>query len=278
MRSLLFSSLILFSVVSRAEETAPVTTNSAEENLTQSFQREYVYMSSQKAALQKQKSQLQKSFQERIGGAKAKTLSLQKDVVALSSQNDEQHELLTSLEKRKKELQKKGFSLENTYKKAKTSVRDFEQSMRFEAAAKPAEIVAPEDLKFDDFEQIIDQAANLLAGSTQIETFPGSFLDLNGQLTEGTITRVGRVAAIGTVKESHFVLGPDGEGLLKALEATTAPTSSSLNVYIFESLNKAAKIQRVAGWTEKLADLSPLLFLGIILLLVAGLFGALIKV
>ncbi|MBY0385585.1 hypothetical protein K2X05_10560 [bacterium] len=278
MRTLLLCSFILFSLFSRADETPTATTHSPEENLSQSFQREYVYMSSQKAALQKQKTQLQSSFQERIGGAKAKTQSLQKEVVALSAKNDEQHELLMNLEKRKKELQKKGFSLENTYKKAKTSVRDFEQSMRFEATAKPAEIVAPEDLKFDDFEQIIEQAADLLTASTQVETFPGSFLDLNGQLTEGTITRVGRVAAIGTVKDSHFVLGPNGEGLLKALEATSAPTTSSLNVYIFESLNKAAKIQRVAGWTEKLADLSPLLFLGIILLLVAGLFGALIKV
>lgn len=278
MSHLLLCSCIFFSLFSRADETAPSAAASSEENLTQSFQREYVYMSSQKAALQKQKVQLQKNFQERIGSAKSKTMSLQKEVVALLSQNDEQHELLMSLEKRKKELQKKGFSLENTYKKAKTAVRDFEQGMRFEAAAKPAEIVAPEDLKFDDFEQIIEQAADLLTASTQVETFPGSFLDLNGQLTEGTITRVGRVAAIGTVKDSHFVLGPNGEGLLKALEATTPPTSASLNVYIFESLNKAAKIQRVAGWTEKLADLSPLLFLGIILLLVAGLFGALIKV
>ena len=278
MKNLFVFGFILFSIFARADEAVPVNTASSEEGLTQSFQREYVYLSSQKAALQKQKVQLQKSFQDRIGGAKSRTQSLQKEVVVLSSQNDEQHELLMSLEKRKKELQKKGFSLENTFKKAKTSVRDFEQGMRFEASAKPAEVVAPEDLKFDDFEQIIEQAADLLTASTQVETFPGSFLDLNGQLTEGTITRVGRVAAIGTVKDSHFVLGPNGEGLLKALEATSAPTKTSLNVYIFESLNKTAKIQRVAGWTEKLADLSPLLFLGIILLLVAGLFGALIKV
>lgn len=276
MRKIFFGFFIILNSWALAEESAPAA--SAEEALNKSFQREYVYISSQKQALQKQKTQMQQSYQERIGGAKAKTQSLQKELVAKTALNDEQHELLMSLEKRKKELQKKGSSLENTYQKAQTTVAGFEQGLRFEPTVKPKEVTAPEDLSFEDFEKVIDQAADLLSASTQVATFPGSFLDLNGELTEGTITRVGRAAAIGSTKDTHYVLGPNGEGLLKALEVTEAPTKSSLNLYIFESLNKAAKIQRQAGWTEKLADLSPLLFLGLILMLVAGLFGALIKV
>lgn len=278
MKSILISIYLLLGSISHAQETAVPAAASSEEALTKSFQREYVYISSQKQALQKQKTQMQQSFQGRIGEAKAKTQNLQRELVAKSSANDEQHELLMSLEKRKKDLQKKGSSLENTFKKAQASVVSFEQGLRFEPSGKPAEVITPEDLKFEDFEKVVDKAADLLNASTQVEAFPGSFLDLNGQLTEGTITRVGRVAAIGSTKEAHYVLGPNGEGLLKALEATEAPTKSSLNLYIFESLNKAAKIQREGGFTEKLADLSPLLFLGLILLLVAGLFGALIKV
>lgn len=278
MKNILLSLVLLLSLPLIAEEVAPIPAASSEEALNKSFQREYVYISSQKQALQKQKAQMQQSYQERIGGAKVKTQSLQRELVAKASQNDEQHDLLVSLEKRKKELQKKGSSLENTFQKAQTLVASFEQSLRFEPTTKPKEVTAPEDLKFEDFEKVIDQAADLLTASTQVASFLGSFLNLEGELTEGTITRVGRVAAIGSTKDSHYVLGPNGEGLLKALEATDAPTKSSLNLYIFESLNKAAKIQREAGFTEKLADLSPLLFLGLILLLVAGLFGALIKV
>ncbi len=258
-------------------EEAP-STETAEETLNKSFQREYVYMTSQKQALQKQKATMLQNFQERIGAAKSKTQSLQKELVAQSSRNDEDHELLLSLDKRKKDLQKKGSSLENTFKKANNSVKEFEQGLRFEPLAKSIEAEAPENLKFEDFDKVIDKAADLLASSTQVEAFPGSFLDLEGNLTEGTITRVGRVAAIGSTKDAHFVLGPNGEGLLKALEATESPVRASLNLYIFESLNKAAKIQREAGVLEKLADWSPLLFLGLILMLVAGLFGALIKV
>lgn len=276
MKYLLLSFTLLITTAAQAQEAQPI--GSGEETLQKSFQREYVYMTSQKQTLQKQKATLLQNYQERIGFAKTKTQNLQKELVLQTSQNDQAHELLQSLDKRKKELQKKGSSLENTFKKAHTSVKEFEQGLRFEPVAKNTEIETSEDLKFEDFEVVIDQAAHLLTSSTQVETFPGSFLDLNGNLAEGTITRVGRVAAIGSTKEAHFVLGPDGEGLLKALEATAAPTRTSLQLYIFESLNKAAKIQRDAGFTEKLADWSPLLFLGLILLLVAGLFGALIKV
>jgi hypothetical protein len=259
-----------------SEENAP--TPSTEESLQKSFQREYVYMTSQKQALLKQKQQVEKNYQDRIANAKSRTQFLQKDLVQKSSLNDEQHEILLSLEKRKKDLQKKDSSLESTYKKAQISVSDFSSGLRFEPAAKKTDVVVPADLKFEDFEKVVEKAVEVLEASTKVESFPGSFLDLEGELTEGTVTRVGRAAAIGSVKDNHYVLGPNGEGQLKALEATSAPTSSSLNLYVFESLHKAAKIQRQGGFIEKLADISPLLFLGLILLLVAGLFGALIKV
>jgi hypothetical protein len=276
MKKYLLITFTFLALTAVADEVRP--TETAEDTLNKSFQREYVYMTSQKQALQKQKATMLQNFQERIGTAKAKTQALQKELVAQTSRNDEDHELLLSLDKRKKELQKKGSSLENTFKKANSSVKEFERGLRFEQQTKGTDIESPEDLKFEDFDKVINQAADLLTSATQVEAFPGSFLDLSGNLTEGTITRVGRVAAIGSTKEAHFVLGPDGEGLLKALEATESPTRASLNLYIFESLNKAAKIQREAGFSEKLADWSPLLFLGLILVLVAGLFGALIKV
>lgn len=274
MKLLILTLLVTFQA-SAQEAASPEV--SGEESLQKSFQREYVYMSSQKQALKNQKTQLEKNFQQRISGLKGQTQSLQKELVSLTSQNDEQHELLMSLEKRKKDLQKKGSSLENTFKKARNSSLEFAKSLHFEAPEK-SEVVVPEALSFDDFEKLMGESAQLLEASAQTESFPGSFLNQQGDLVEGTITRIGRSAAIGSVKGQHFVLGPNGEGLLKALEVAAAPTSRSLNLYLFESLHRAAKIQRQGGWVEKLADLSPLLFLGLILFLVAGLFGALIKV
>jgi hypothetical protein len=263
-----------------AEESAPAPTAAAssEEGLRKSFQREYVYLVSQKEALSKQKAQMQQSFQKRIGEAKGQTQFLQKELVRLTAQNDEVHEELMNLEKRKKDLQKRGSSLENTYKKAQKSTAEFSSGLHFQAAPNKKDEVPPENLKLADFDGVFENNLATLEASAQVETFPGTFLDPNEKLVEGTLTRIGRNAAIGTVGDTHYVLGPNGEGLLKALEKSKAPQESSLNVYIFDSLSKVARLQKQGGFTEKLADASPLLFLTLMLFLVGGLFTALLRV
>lgn len=279
-KSLCFAILFFNFSSAFAEEAAPTAAPAAssEEELRKSFQREYVYLASQKEALQKQKGQMQASFQKRISEAKGQTHSLQKELVRLTAQNDDNHEILMNLEKRKKELQKRGSSIENTFKKAQKSVQDFEAGLHFEASTASKDSVPPAEIRFQDFDGFFGKTLASLEASSQVESFPGAFLDQNDKLVEGTLTRIGRSAAIGTVGDTHYVLGPNGEGLLKALELSKAPQEPSLNLYIFESLSKVAKLQRQGGFMEKMADLSPLFFLSLMLLLVGGLFTALIKV
>jgi Skp family chaperone for outer membrane proteins len=283
---MIFNKVLCFMIAlsftsAHAEEAAtpaPSISANSEEGLRKSFQREYVYLVSQKEALSKQKNQMQQSFQKRISEAKGQTQALQKELVRLTAQNDDSHEELMSLEKRKKELQKRGSSLENTYKKALKSTNEFEAGLRFQSAGNKKDEVPPENLQFADFDAMFEKNMATLEASTQVETFPGAFLDQKDKLVEGTVTRIGRNAAIGTVGDAHFVLGPNGEGLLKALEKSRPPESPSLNVYIFDSLNKVAKLQKQGGFMEKLADLSPLLFLSLMLMLVVGLFSSLLRV
>jgi len=263
-----------------AEEAAPPapTSASSEDDLRKSLQREYVYLVSQKEALSKQKGQLTSSFNQRIGAAKSQTESLQKELVKLTTENDDNHEYLMNLERRKKDLEKRGSSLESTYKKSQKSLAEFDAGLRFEAPPQKSEVSVPEDLKFSNFDDSINRASELLVAATRVESFPSSFLDLNEKLVDGTVTRIGRSAAIGSTKNAHYVLGPSGDGLLKALEVSKPPGSRSLTVYIFESLNKIAKVKKAGGFTEKLADLSPILFLAVMLMLVAGLFVVLIRI
>lgn len=260
--------------------TQPVAPTAAgsEQELNQAFQREYVYLASQKESLRKQKAQVEQNFNQRIAVAKGTTNSLQKELVSLTAQNDEDHEYMMSLERRKKDLQKKGSSMESTYKKAEITLTAFEAGLRFEQPEPKAEVTAPDELKFEHFDASMEKALEALQASARVESFEGSFLDMNDQLVQGQVTRIGRSAAIGSTANSHFVLGPNGSGLLKALEASDAPGKSSLQLYVFESMNKVAKLKKQGGFTEKLADFSPLIFLGLMLLLVAGLFSVLIKV
>lgn len=279
MKSIFVTILFLTSTVfaQTAPETAPAV--NAPADLNQAFQKEYVYLASQKQALlsiQKQTEQMLKAQSRELKGS---ATAIQAELVGVTSKNDEQHEYLLSLEKRKKELEKKGTSLENSYKKAQTMIAEMQAGLKFEIVKeKETGVAVPEELRVSTFEDIFNKTNSLIAAASKTETFDGSFLNGEDKLVEGSITRFGRSAAIGSVGGSHFVLAPNGSGLLKALAASENPRGAFAHLFIFDNLSKESKIKHTAGFTEKLADFSPLLFLGMILLLVAGLFSALIKV
>ena len=158
-------------------------------------------------------------------------------------------------------------------------ISEMQAGLRFEVLKdKERSLTMPEDMKISSFEDMFSKANQLLAQSAQVQSYSGAFLDENDQLIEGEITRFGRSAAIGSVDDKHFVLAPNGQGLLKALEVTDSPSGAFAHLFVFDNLMKEAKMKHQAGFSEKLADFSPLLFLGLILLLVGGLFAALIKV
>lgn len=263
---------------STSPEAAPAGVN-APQDLTQAFQKEYVYLASQKQALLNIQKQTEQTLRSQARELKASATSIQNELVAISSKNDEQHEYLMSLEKRKKELEKKGSSLENSFKKAQSMIQEMQAGLKFEISKdKEKTVSVPEDLKVSTFEDAFKTTNQLIAATAQTESFEGSFLDTEDKLVEGTITRFGRSAAIGSVGESHYVLAPNGAGLLKALIAAENPRGAFAHLFVFDNLSKEAKIKHQSGLMEKLADLSPLFFLGMILLLVGGLFSALIKV
>ncbi len=266
------------------------STTSADD-LTDAFQREYTYLISQKAALESQKKKLEKNLNQKISTTKQQTTQSQKDLVWLSAENDESHEYLLTLERRKKDLQKRESSLESVYKKAEKSLGEFKSGLYFEtglahSTTRRMEGVVPTELKVEDFDRIMKESKDLLFASTQIEAFPSSFLNADDKLVDGTVTRIGRSAAIGFIKnksktksdQEYFVLGPDGKGMLKALETSVKPKSETSSLYVFDSLNKIAEVKKHGGFTETLADLSPILFLGMMLMMVLGLFIAMIRV
>lgn len=265
-----------FSFSVKAEQETK--TDSINEDLQKSFQNEYVYLASQKTALKQQKEKLISNLNTRINEAKKQTQALQKQLAWLSADNDEKHEYMMSLEKRKRDLQKKESSLESVYKKSYKKIEDFKSGLYFEVANENSKVETPLNLDFESFEKAMTNSKELLLASTEVEAFPSAFINMEDKLVEGIVTRIGRSAAIGSVNDQYYILGPNGSGPLKALELTNDPMKSSLSLYVFESLSKISKIKKNAGFTEKLADLSPILFLGMMLLLVLGLFMAMMRI
>jgi len=245
----------------------------AQDNLTQAFQNEYVYNASQKEALLRQKTQMNNNFRDRIARTKAQVHKLQQDLAQLTAQNDERHETLMDLEKQKKELARRGSSLESTYKKAAKLLTESERGLRFDPSKDKSDIVPPADLSVAGLEPLFARANELLQASGRVDTYDGVYLDSEDRLAEGRVTRVGRVAAFVSGQGGDLALGPNGAGNLKALDKVAKG-----QFFVFDNINEAARLQRPATWLESLADAGPVLFLAMMLLMVAGLFLVLVKI
>jgi hypothetical protein len=245
----------------------------AEDDLSKAFQSEYVYLASQKEALARQKIQMEQSYVKRTADAKARVLKLQKEVSRITAQNDEKHESLLELERMKKELSRRGTSLESTFKKASKSIADAEKGLRFESNKDKVEIIPPLEMKMSHLGPIFKRADELLRASSRSETYEGFYLNAEDKLSQGKVTRLGRVAAFVNDQKGDLMLGPNGSGSLKALDL-----ASGASVFVFDNMNEAARLQRPATVIERIADMGPLLFLGLMLLMVAGLFFVLIKI
>lgn len=245
------------------------------QNLDQSFQQEYVYLTSQKEALQRQKAQMEASFAERLRKSKAQVGEMQRQLTQLTATNDERHEELLLLEKQKKELLKRGHSLESTFKKASETLAEFKRQLRFENTKdkeKP-NVVIPETLAVSDLSPIFAEANTLLRSSARVEVFQGYYLDQKDELKQGEVLRLGRVAAFLNQSGEKVLLGPSGTGLLKTLEPAQGGQA-----YVFENMAETARIQKAATFVEHLADASPIIFLSLMLMMVAGLFVVLVRI
>lgn len=258
---------LLFAHISLAAEDPSSAYN-------QAFEREYGYLIAQKEALTRQRRTMQGSIEARRMAAEREVSRMQRELTRLAADNDESHERLSDLEKRKREIQRQSLSLESTYGRATQGLLRFEKGLHFELAKEKAEARFPREIRLGELGPLFHRAAALLASSGGVETFNGVFLDDRGRLTEGQVTRLGRVAAFTQTGGQDRMLGPDGLGQLKVIEGS----GDGGAVFIFDDMTVPARLLRPAGLVERLADLGPLLFLGLMFLLVAGLFVALVRI
>lgn len=245
----------------------------AQEDIDKAFQREYVYLNSQKEALLRQKRQMDSGFNERTVRLKKEVERMQRELARLTVDNDGQHEQLLNLEKQKRELMRRGSSLESTLKKAAQTLAETEKALRFELGKEKVEPSLPEKLNLSALDPAFDRAQSLLQASAREDSFDGNFVDENGRLAQGTITRLGRVAAFVDKQDGRFLLGPSGTGGLKVLEK-----ADGAHAFFFDNLSEAARLTKPATWLEALANFGPLFFLSLMLVLVAGLFLVLVKI
>jgi len=245
-------------------------------DLDRAFQVEYAHLVSQKEALLRQRARMEKTFAEKTAEKRRAVERMQAEVTQLSVANDERFEVLMALERRKKELDRRGVSLEATFKRATRAVAEQDRALRFDAGREKTDPVPPQNLNLEQVIGLLERANQNLRASSISDQVNLAYFDQKGELREGSVTRFGRVAAVVQDANGRTLLGPSGAGgPLKALEKVS---NRSHQVFVFDNLNEAAHVLKKATWLENLADLGPLMFLLLMMALVSGLFFILAKI
>lgn len=241
-------------------------------DLEKSFQTEYSYLISQREALLRQKKLTEKKFEERIGLAKNQLERAQRELAKISVKNEDEAEALAGLDRKRRDLNRGETTFEATYRKSVKILNEVERSLRFQERQEKEDILVPAGPVVESLSPIFSRSKKLLEDLASSERFSGYYLDEKNTLRKGEVTRLGQVAVFLGGQHEMTMLGPIGNGTLKALNR------SANSFFLFDNLYEAAQLKLPGTWVERLADLGPALFLLMMLGVVAGLFFVLVKI
>lgn len=242
-----------------------------EEDLVKAFQREYAALAAQKEALQRAARQSETDFSAKRGAAEREIKELERKLVRAVSANDALFEEVQTLEKERREQTNRDASTASTLKKALKSLAEQEKASRFESPER-SEPVLPEPMSLAAFDDVRRRSMDLLRASASVSEARVAYRGKDGTLREGSVKRIGRIAAWVTDGSSLSVLGPDGEGHLQEVDRVTASKSGLWPVYLFEALSEKAVVKKPATVLDRVADLAPAVLLGLLFAMVGALF------
>lgn len=286
MRHLIWIVLACFSGSSVFAEPAPVTASSPEQEIERAFQREYAYLAAQREALQRQRQKVESRTSADLAAAKRGVQELGAKLARLQAENEGLFSNVQDAERIKREERNREDQLAVAWRKARKAVEETRHSLQFEGGKTEVELLLPEKLAISDLSGIGAEAIGLVESASRLVRFKGTFLDQDDRLVESTLFRLGRVAVFAETSAGVKLLGPDGKGALKVVESDKNEAARGLienkpagnvPVYLFESLQDRLTVKKPAGLADRLADLVPLLFLGMLFLMVAFLFGQLAR-
>jgi len=266
----ILSSLLFLNV--SAQEASIVQ---SDDSLSKAYQREASFLEAQKKTLAKQESQAMTHLIKTKVLLETQIKNLEQQVAKSTLSNDQKFEDLQILEKLKKQEVSKANAMFSIAKKANAILKN-----EFEANESPSMI---------ELSDLAKKVLQLTDESSRWNLAKGTFLTMEGELSEGQILKLGSSGTYGFNDGQWYLLGPSGTGQLKVLEKSiksvnieegiNALTSKKLlPLYLYESLTEKVSLRKASGPIEFLASILPLLFLGAIFLVIGSLFFKLARI
>ncbi|MCU0663290.1 MAG: MotA/TolQ/ExbB proton channel family protein [Myxococcota bacterium] len=212
----------------------------AKDDLVAAYRKEYAFLEAEKQALQQRLKQLDGENETKLRATTSAVDALQSRILSLRSQCDDVEISLRDVEIKTAKAEERADLVVETLSRAADALSRTDSKIVADVEGVEAQV--------EQIRAAFKGASVLLTTAGAITKQQGSFFLTDGALVEGTVIRVGHIAAYGVNEKGAGALAPAGGNRLKLwqddaketatiLDAGGAPTTMA--VYLFESLVKA---------------------------------------
>ena len=227
----------------------PANPLKTQDELQRAYQKEYAFLEAQLRDLQSRLADFERESAAAERSREAQIDRVEGEYIDMQSRGERSNSLITEAERQIGAVEDSRSTLEATFLQAGSTLETFGvDEVRSEAF-----LSAPDDERIG---RLFDHALNLLGGLGALRSEPGRFFLQDGTEVEGTVVRVGNIAAFGASAAGGGALAPAGGGRFKVWAASTPATAealaagrvpATLDIFLFESSQNA--IEEKAGKT-----------------------------
>lgn len=232
--------------VNTAPEPVPVPAadpQAAEDALRSAYEKEYAFLTAQVKDIRERIASYETESASETRQIEQEINALENEMLDLANQADRLSEDIYQVERSSESAEDNKGLLEATIVQAKATLEEYDlKPIDDTAETLPSEI--------EQVRALITAAIGLYAEKSSITKAPGSFYLADGREVNGTITRIGNIAAYGASSEGNGVLAPAGDNRFKIWNDADNSTAAALlsgeavgtsPVFLFESSLKAVE-------------------------------------
>lgn len=225
--------------------SSPASGDQGREALTHAYQKEYAFLASEQAALERRLAELEAEAGRRAAAAAADLAAVEERLRALRLEVEAERARLLELDEEAAALDDGAGALEGVLSQAAALLPAPDRS-----DDRPGD--CPDD-RVRAVDQALGELGALLRRRASVRRAPGSFFLADGSEATGDVVWLGAVACLGAGPRGAGALAPAGGGGLQLWEATGGADAAAaaraaaggalpatLPVYVFESLDKPA--------------------------------------
>ncbi len=218
--------------------------------LQQAYQKEFAFLETQKHELEKRLAEIVSKSRRDETQLRDEIKEWEVKALDMELTSERLGELAVEAERQIEVNQSNKDALQSTFDQAEASLADYQVKLTEQS---DYDLQGASDHRLSQLYHIAAQSIARMSGIYREE---GSFFLADGAQVDGTLLRIGNVAALGSSPQGGGVLAPAGAGEFKVWGENTkididqllrGDGPATLSLFLFESLNKGVEVSKEEG-------------------------------